>query len=170
MLLLHGTASNVLGTFGGFTTEGDKTIWNDIKDKYGEHIYGVAHKTLTKSPLENAIMIMEALPENARIHLISGSRGGLVGEILSQSNVIGNIGFTAEEFSIFETLGRVESIEQMKTLNRLFIEKKYQNRAFRKSSFSCSRNIISFSKNQYLLQCYVEFNGFSSFFSCKSNL
>lgn len=123
LLLLHGTGSNVFGSFGGFTTEGDRTIWEEIRKEYQDNIYGVEHRTLTKSPFENAIMVLEALPKNARVHIISGSRGGLVGEILSQSNTLANTGFTDNEFNVFKDLGREEDIENMKTLNRLFIEK-----------------------------------------------
>lgn len=123
LLLLHGTGSNVLGTFGGFTTEGDRTIWNEIREYYGTHIYGVQHKTLTKSPFENAIMVLEALPKNAVLHLLSCSRGGLVGEILSQSNTLANTGFTDQDIRTFEDLGRNEDVENMKVLNRLFIDK-----------------------------------------------
>ncbi|NEN23237.1 CHAT domain-containing protein [Cryomorpha ignava] len=123
LLLLHGTGSNVLGTFGGFTTEGDRTIWNEIKEKYGDNVYGVQHRTLTKSPFENAIMVLEALPKNAVVHMLSCSRGGLVGEILSQSNTAANTGFTDQELKIFEDLDRDADTENMKTLNRLFIEK-----------------------------------------------
>ena len=123
LLLIHGTGSNVLGTFGGFTTEGDRTIWNEIKKEYGDNIYGVQHKTLTKSPFENAIMVLETLPKNAVVHILSCSRGGLVGEVLSQSNTLANTGFTDDELRVFEALGRDEDIENMKTLNRLFIEK-----------------------------------------------
>ena len=123
LLLLHGTGSNVFGTFGGFTTEGDRTIWKEIKGIYGDNVYGVAHRTLTKSPFENAIMVLKTLPENAIVHLISCSRGGLVGEILAQGNTAAKTGFTDQEIKIFADLGRNEDIENMLTLNRLFIEK-----------------------------------------------
>ncbi len=123
LLLLHGTGSNVFGTFGGFNTEGDRTIWKEIKANYGDNVYGVQHRTLTKSPFENAIMVLKVLPENAVVHLLSCSRGGLVGEILAQGNTLAKTGFTDQEIKIFADLNRNEDIENMLTLNRLFIEK-----------------------------------------------
>ena len=123
LLLIHGTAANVHGTFGGFTTEGDRTIWNSLQEQYGQNVYGVEHRTLTKSPLENAIMVLKALPKNALVHIVSGSRGGLVGEILSQSNTLSNTGFTDDEFKVFENLNRTEDVENMKIINKLIHEK-----------------------------------------------
>lgn len=123
LLLLHGTGSNVFGTFGGFNTEGDRTVWKEIKENYGDNVYGVEHRTLTKSPFENAIMVLKLLPVNAVVHLLSCSRGGLVGEILAQGNTLAKTGFTDQEIAVFEDLDRKEDIENMLSLNRLFIEK-----------------------------------------------
>ena len=45
-----------------------------------------AHKVQKDlAPLANARMLLEALPPNARVHLVTYSRGGLVGEALARA-------------------------------------------------------------------------------------
>lgn len=85
LLFIHGTGSSSAGGFG--------KLWSDAKDRgkdartalekaYGEACYAFDHRTLTVSPIDNAMEIANALPENAELHLVSHSRGGLVGELL----------------------------------------------------------------------------------------
>ena len=133
LLLIHGTAVNTHATFGGLITDGDKSIWDNIKDIYQDNIYACEHKTLSKSPLENAIMIAETLPKEATIHIVSGSRGGLIGEILSQflAETDGEKGFTEDEIAVFEALDdRKEDIKHLKQLNKLFKQKKIKVERF----------------------------------------
>ena len=40
------------------------------------------HRTLTQSPIDNALALARRLPDEAEIHVVSHSRGGLVGEVL----------------------------------------------------------------------------------------
>ncbi len=51
------------------------------------HIYAFEHRTLSKSPVQNAIDLLssEHLPCGAKIHLLSHSRGGMVGELLARA-------------------------------------------------------------------------------------
>ncbi len=102
LVLIHGTASSTMGSFGpivhgksdGTLSPGttSRTQWErlckrfkDPKDDNEEKrclIYGFEHHTLTRSPVQNAIALLEAIPRNARLHMLSHSRGGLVGELL----------------------------------------------------------------------------------------
>ncbi|MEO7150179.1 MAG: hypothetical protein ABIX46_00485, partial [Burkholderiaceae bacterium] len=45
-------------------------------------VYAFEHRTLSESPIENALALARALPEGARISLVSHSRGGLVGDLM----------------------------------------------------------------------------------------
>lgn len=88
LVFLHGTMSSVKGSFGD--------LWKDAKDdggqaaaareaikgRYGSHVYAFEHRTLTESPIANALALVEQLPDDAVLHLVSHSRGGLVGELL----------------------------------------------------------------------------------------
>ncbi|MGE0490443.1 MAG: CHAT domain-containing protein [Vulcanimicrobiota bacterium] len=83
LLLLHGTASSTMAAFAGLAEPSRRKAWLDlVKDNYGGVFYGFDHRTLTESPLTNAISLLECLPVGARLHILSHSRGGLVGELL----------------------------------------------------------------------------------------
>lgn len=82
LLLLHGTFSSTVGSFGGLATS---TFFDSVAGLYGAHIYGFDHLTLSKSPLENAEDLLRALPRKADISFdaVGFSRGGLVLRTLS---------------------------------------------------------------------------------------
>jgi hypothetical protein len=82
LLLLHGTFSSTVGSFGGLATS---KFFGSLAGLYGPHIYGFDHLTLSKSPLENAEDLLRALPTNAGISFdaVGFSRGGLVLRTLS---------------------------------------------------------------------------------------
>ena len=84
LVLVHGTASRTEGSFGGLAEKGREDVWRRISKAYGGRVYGFEHKTLTKSPIENARELASLLPNRSEIHLVSHSRGGLVGELLCQ--------------------------------------------------------------------------------------
>jgi tetratricopeptide (TPR) repeat protein len=83
LLFLHGTGSSTRGSFGGFIGPGGEELVKFFK----QHIYAFEHKTLSRSPIENAILVASALPAGAQLYLISHSRGGLIGDLLSLSEI-----------------------------------------------------------------------------------
>lgn len=82
LLFIHGTFSSAVGGFGGFHPE----VWKTLQQEYGSRIVGYDHKTLSLSPVENALDLVRRLPEGARLHLVTHSRGGLIGELLCRGN------------------------------------------------------------------------------------
>ncbi|HET9587352.1 MAG TPA: CHAT domain-containing protein [Anaerolineales bacterium] len=80
LLFLHGTFSSTLGSFGGLPKE----TWTRLCQHYGDQIFGYDHRTLSESPIRNALDLVRLLPENAVLHLVTHSRGGLIGELLSR--------------------------------------------------------------------------------------
>jgi len=82
LVFIHGTASRTLGSFGAFC-EGDASQeWRTLRETFGEHIYAFEHRTMSESPIDNAIALAECLPEGAQISLVTHSRGGQVGDLL----------------------------------------------------------------------------------------
>ncbi|RYF97739.1 MAG: hypothetical protein EOO02_20330, partial [Chitinophagaceae bacterium] len=77
LLFLHGTNSNNSGAFDKLLSS---EAWLIIQRKYGNNILAFQHRTLTHSPLQNVVELANQLPANAKLHLISHSRGGLLGE------------------------------------------------------------------------------------------
>jgi CHAT domain-containing protein len=96
LLFLHGTASSVSGSFGGLAPAPDGAgesvspeDWNALKQRYPGRILGLQHKTLSVSPVQNALDAARLLPQGAQLHLVSHSRGGLVGELLCVNEMPG---------------------------------------------------------------------------------
>ncbi len=82
LIFIHGTASSTVGSFGGLWEPAQSQVKDELFKFYGAQVYAFEHRTLTESPVENARQLLGFLPKNARVHLVSHSRGGLVGELL----------------------------------------------------------------------------------------
>lgn len=82
LVMIHGTASNTHGSFGKLWAEHPKKV-EQLFNAYSG-VYALDHQTLTTSPIHNACELADALPNNAVLHLLSHSRGGLVGEVLAR--------------------------------------------------------------------------------------
>ena len=84
LLFIHGTASCCQGSFGKLweTSSARDMARKTLQEKYAERIYAWEHRSLTESPIRNALELVKRLPKNAELHLVSHSRGGLVGELL----------------------------------------------------------------------------------------
>ena len=98
LLFIHGTASSTEGSFKG--------LWADpylgkLAGLYGERIYGFEHRSLTESPVANALDLVKLLPKSARLHVVSHSRGGMVGELLARANRLNSAPFTNAEIGRF---------------------------------------------------------------------
>lgn len=81
LLFIHGTFSSTMGGFG--TLEPD--AWKLLEEHFGSEIYGYDHYTLSKNPVENALDLVKRLPPKAKVHIVTHSRGGLIGELLCRS-------------------------------------------------------------------------------------
>ena len=89
LIFLHGTLSSMQGSFrdlwstaAGDVGEAAAQARKAIEARYGEHVYAFEHRSMTESPIQNALALAAHLPEGAQVHLVSHSRGGLVGELL----------------------------------------------------------------------------------------
>lgn len=83
LVLLHGTFSETRGTFGKLWQHHPQRV-RELFGHYGGRVYGLDHPTLGASPIDNALLLARALPRGARVHLLTHSRGGLVGEVLAR--------------------------------------------------------------------------------------
>jgi hypothetical protein len=86
LVLVHGTFSNTHGTFHDLWTHSPQTV-REIFKAYHDRVYALEHRTLSASPLDNALTLVRACPKRAgnakvRLHLLTHSRGGLVAEVL----------------------------------------------------------------------------------------
>lgn len=115
LLFLHGTNSSTAGSFGELR---GSELWTNMQTIYGQNIIALQHETMTKSPIKNVINLFKALPQTCTLHVISHSRGGLVGDVLARfSN--GNSGFTTAELAYLTKTERDEDVADIKTLQQL---------------------------------------------------
>jgi len=144
LILLHGTSSSTAGSFGGFYDGNDPTpAWRELQEAYKGDIFAFEHATLTKSPLLNAIELLEELPKNAIVHLISHSRGGLIGEIISRNLSNNEEAFSQIEMKVFEKLDRKREVGYLKKLNTLLREKNIKVEKFVRVACPASGTILA---------------------------
>ena len=112
LLFIHGTGSSTEGGFSALpwsipgTAAPRVATVKKLRDAYGKRIVAFDHPTLSVSPVDNAIELLKALPGGARLHAVSHSRGGMIGELLCWpertdgkapfEDVIGNIRLRAD--------------------------------------------------------------------------
>jgi len=84
LIFIHGTGSCTGGGFAGLWLD-NKEMLGELFERYPDRVFALDHKTLTESPIQNAIALAEALPQGARVHLVTHSRGGLVADLLSRA-------------------------------------------------------------------------------------
>ena len=85
LLFLHGTFSSTEGSFGKLfsNTDNRSNNWETLKQAYPAGIYGFEHRTVGESPIDNLLALVDKLPDGALLHLVSHSRGGLLGDLLA---------------------------------------------------------------------------------------
>ena len=85
LVFIHGTASSTWGSFGELWSKQREKELATLREAYGEQVLAFEHETLAVSPIENALRLARELPASARLHLVTHSRGGLVGELLCRA-------------------------------------------------------------------------------------
>ena len=139
LVFIHGTASSTLGSFGDLRGA-NPALWSALEQRYPGGIYGFEHRTLSESPIENALQLAAALPAGAQVSLVSHSRGGIVADLLCLGDFDAQIGDYAYAFEgtgdpdpaeaarvLAELAGaHEEQRAQLRTLARLLREKQLQ--------------------------------------------
>ncbi|MGI9449242.1 MAG: lipase family alpha/beta hydrolase, partial [Geminicoccaceae bacterium] len=122
LLFLHGTGSTTEGSFAGLWEEnGD--VWGRILDRYDGRMLALEHHTLSKSPIANALSAINLLPKKARLHIVSHSRGGMIGELLCRSGRLSDKLFDKTDFEHLEE-GGYEQLYTDLMIFRDLLEKK----------------------------------------------
>lgn len=107
LLFVHGTASTTEGSFGRFQND-HKDLWRQLHQHYPGRVLAFDHRSLTQDPVRNVADLLTALPDGIELHLVTHSRGGLVGEVLSSASVIGgdSAPFNGSDVPGLEDLGQ----------------------------------------------------------------
>lgn len=106
LLLLHGTGSSTRGSFG--------ELWNDKGSDWARRdswlkllgaydtVLALEHCTLTENPVQNLLILLDSLPAGLTLHVMSHSRGGMVGELLCRGSAAeGQAPFSDTELACF---------------------------------------------------------------------
>ena len=120
LLFIHGTVSNTLGSFGDLSGTAE---WDRMAVDFPGSIYALEHRTLSESPIENAIKAATLLPTGATLNLVTHSRGGLVGELLCLTNLDG------DQKNVFDT-SRSKDQEDLDRLLELLRTKQFNVERF----------------------------------------
>ena len=82
LLFIHGTASNTQGSFSALHSEDASSEWETLTRTFKENIYAFEHRTMSRSPIDNALVLANALPNGAQLVIVTHSRGGQVADLL----------------------------------------------------------------------------------------
>jgi CHAT domain-containing protein len=83
LVFIHGTFVDTASTFAKLWALHPQRV-GELFTHYGGRVYALDHPTVGVSPLANALTLVQALPQGARLHLVTHSRGGLVAEVLAR--------------------------------------------------------------------------------------
>jgi pimeloyl-ACP methyl ester carboxylesterase len=163
LLFLHGTASSTMSSFGAIR---GSEVWSYIIGKYGENILAFQHRTLTESPLQNAYQLIDQLPDDATVHIVSHSRGGIVGDLLSKffGSTIGNSGFSDIEMAFLQKSERENDIQQIKEIKRLIETRKKRIRVEKFVRVACPANgtILASKRLDHVLNMILNLIGLTA--------
>ena len=113
LVLIHGTFVETVSTFGKLWAQHPQRV-RELFRAYGGRVYALDHPTLGASPIANALTLVQALPQGARLHLATHSRGGLVAEVLAR--VAGQRRLTAADLAAFAGAGYAGQRQELQDL------------------------------------------------------
>lgn len=123
LLFLHGTLSSTEGSFDRLFKNSEDNIWGQLVSFYKHQIITLEHKTLTKSPLQNVLDLVKHFPDNITLHVVSHSRGGIVGDVLSACQQ-GKVAFSkVVDPSRTDDLQTIREIEKVIRTKQIAIER-----------------------------------------------
>jgi pimeloyl-ACP methyl ester carboxylesterase len=82
LVFLHGTASSTWTSFGDLWSADRAAELAALRKHYEDAVFAFEHASMSVSPVRNALDLLGELAPGARVHLVSHSRGGLIGELL----------------------------------------------------------------------------------------
>lgn len=90
LLLVHGTFSDSASAYGALA---QSSFFDRVKDIYADRMFAFDHFTISRTPEQNARMLLEGLPEHATtFDVLTHSRGGLVlRSLVERANQFGDL-------------------------------------------------------------------------------
>ncbi len=123
LVFIHGTASSTDGSFGGLWEGGGNARMPELLAQYPNRVLAFQHRTLSQNPIQNALELAKFFPKGARLHVVSHSRGGLVGELLCRGMRDGRFPFDSDDLNVFPLPERQQDREQVEQLGGVLQDK-----------------------------------------------
>lgn len=130
LVFVHGTASSTDGSFSGLWIGGSDAPIARLLEAHPGGVFALQHKTLTVSPIDNALDLAIKLPKGARVHLVTHSRGGLVGELLARGMPDAGEPFNADDLACFADPTQKSSLAALEQLNAELLKKELRIERF----------------------------------------
>ncbi|MFZ1571018.1 MAG: CHAT domain-containing protein [Thiolinea sp.] len=125
LIFIHGTGSNTASGFGDLRSENQEISWDHLTRPFSQRVYSFEHRTLSESPLDNALQLAKTLPKGCRFSLVTHSRGGLVGDLLCLDNF--QLGLIEQyQRRPVNRDGKLESAEQRKIRELIVTQERQQ--------------------------------------------
>ncbi len=123
LILIHGTFVDTVSTFGKLWDEHPRSV-ERLFANYGQRVYALDHPTLGASPFANALTLVQAMPDGARLHLLTHSRGGLVAVVLAR--LAGQRRIDAHDLAPFKGDAYQGQRQEMDALLKAIVKKNIQ--------------------------------------------
>ena len=164
LLFLHGTAASAENSFGKLTKDTRVPTWNTIIDKYGENVLAFQYESLTKSPLQNVLDLVNQLPQHVTLHIISQSGGGLVGDILNRFCIkdASQTGFSAEEKNYLSKQSRQADVALIEAIEVAIREKNITIEKYIRVACPASGSSLATKRLDHLLNTLLNILGFTT--------
>ena len=152
LLFIHGTGSSTDGSFGELKKNTDTKLWDYLHQTYEGKVLAFQHETLTLSPLQNVLKLVQQLPQKATLHIITHSRGGLVGDILNRycNSATDQKGFSADERNYLRRNGRDEDIRVIEKIDKAILAKNIIVEKFVRVACPASGTTLASKRLDYL--------------------
>ncbi|CAN5634022.1 hypothetical protein BH10BAC3_BH10BAC3_12720 [soil metagenome] len=164
LLFLHGTAASAENSFGKLTKDTRVPTWKSIIDKYGENVLAFQYESLTKSPLQNVADLVNQLPQQVTLHIISQSGGGLVGDILNRFCIedASQTGFSAEEKNYLGKQNRQADVVLIEAIEVAIREKNITIEKYIRVACPASGSSLATKRLDHLLNTLLNVLGFAT--------
>ncbi|AWA29889.1 hypothetical protein HYN48_07250 [Flavobacterium magnum] len=160
LLFVHGTNSNTEGAFGGLA---QNRVFDEMYNLYSGNVLAYQHRTLTASPLQNTVDLVKALPDKCTLHLITHSRGGLIGDLLSKY-AAGKF-FGEQELALFKKEGRKQDLKSIAELESLFRDKRISVEKFVRVASPSAGTLLASDRMDHILNVFFNIAGTTSVFA-----
>ena len=82
LILTHGIVSSTSATFADLFAQ--EKLLHQLAEHYRGEVYAYDCHTLSRSPIENALDLVQRLPAGLELHLLTFGIGGLIGELMAR--------------------------------------------------------------------------------------